>query len=743
MSQPHAEQRLRSCPFCEASCGIVATVDPGARRVLAVRGDEADPASRGFVCAKSQALIGVREDPDRIRTPLRRRGRDFEEIGWEEAFDEAAARLRAIQKAHGGTSIGYYFGNPTAHRPALALYAPVLLKAIGTNQIYWVGTIDQAPKMFSSTLMFGDPWMVSLADVDRTDHLLLIGANPVVSNGSVLIAPGLRRRIEAIRARGGKVVVVDPRFTESARIADRHVPIVPGTDALLLLGMVHCLFDEDRIAPGRLAGMVTGLETLRQVAAAYPPERVAVPTGIAAATIRELARDFATAPSAAIYGRTGTCTQRFGSLANWLIDALHILTGNLDRPGGAMFSRGVPLSFNTLPMGEGPPIGRWHSRVRKLPEFMGMLPASAIADEILTSGDGRLRAFVTQAGNPVLSHPNSSRIAEAFASLDFMLSLDIYLNETTRHADIILPSQDYAEISDFPAATAYSMVRRFAKWSPPLIAPAGEIPSDAEILSELAARIRGVPVAQVEAEMIDELLSLAQAAGRAECQGLGRDEMRAVLDAAPGPDRVYDIMLRAGPHGDAFGAVPGGLSLAALRAHPHGLDLGPLTEELPAMLKTADGRIDIAPAAMLADLERLERATAAEVDGTMLLIGRRDARSKNSWLHNVASLSKGRERCTLLVHPQDAARLGLVDGDLARIESRVDALVAPVELSSEIMPGVVSLPHGWGHDEPDTRQHIARARAGVNANRLIDDAALDEPSATSVLNGVPVIVRAA
>lgn len=714
-------------------------MDRPTAEVVAVRGDKADPASRGYICAKAHGLVGLRRDPDRIRMPLRRRDRDFEEIGWEEALDEAASRLKAIRDAHGGPSIGYYLGNPTAHRPALALYVPVLLQAIGTNQIYWVGTIDQAPKMLASMLMFGNPWMVSLPDIDRTDHLLLIGANPVVSNGSVLIAPGIGRRIAGVRARGGKVVVVDPRRSETADIADEHIPIVPGSDALLLMAMVETLFRDGLVRLGRLGDLVRGLAVLRETVAAFSPDRVAAATGVSADTIRRMAREFAAAPSAAIYGRTGTCTQRFGSLANWLIDVLHVLTGNLDRPGGAMFSPGAVLSFNTLPQPGGAPIGRWHSRVRHLPEFMGMLPAAAMADEILTPGEGRVRGFVTQAGNPVLSHPNSARIAEALRSLEFFLSIDIYVNETTRFADIILPSQDYAEISDFPAATSYSMMRKFAKWSAPLLPATAGALSDAQILTELAARLRGIAPAAVEAELVDGLLRASQASGRVECRGLDLDAMRAAIGDRAGPDRIYDIMLRAGPFGDAFGVVPDGLNLDRLRAHPHGLDLGPLTAVLPGMLATPDKLIDLAPVILLDDVARLAKELdAVDRPERMLLIGRRDVRSKNSWMHNVAALAKGKARCTLLLHPQDATRLGLCAGDEARVESDAGAVIAPVGVSDEIMPGVASLPHGWGHGGVDTRQRVAAQRAGVNANIVIDDVTLDVPSATSVLNGVPV-----
>ena len=730
-------KHFRNCPFCEAICGLELTLDGG--EIRSIRGDPQDPASRGHLCPKSQALAGLRADPDRVRRPLRRRGRDFEEIGWDAAIDEVCGRLSEIRKQQGPDSVGFYFGNPLGHRPGLSLYLPVLLRALATKQNYWVGPLDQSPKLMSTLLMFGMRGSKSLPDIDRTDHLVIIGANPVVSNGSLVIAPGFRERMRAIQGRGGKVVVIDPRRTETAAAADRHVAIRPGTDALLLMAMVETLFAEDLVRIGRLADLVDGLATLRDAARGFPPDRVARVCGVDPHVIRQLARDFAAAPSAVIYGRLGTCVQDFGSVCNWLIDALNILTGNLDRPGGAMFQPGAPFSARAMRDGAGQPIGRWRSRVRGLPEFVGMLPAAVLAEEILEPGEGQVKAFITLAGNPVLSHPNGRRIDAALASLEFMASIDIYVNETTRHAQVILPSRDYLEESDFPAAISHSMVRNYVKWSPPLYEADAESLSDATILTRLAAGLRGVPPAQVEDEMLDTLLRAVQAGGRPECRALSLEEMRREIGDEPGGDRLFDVMLRAGEYGDAFGRVPGGISLAKLRDHPHGLDLGPLAQRLPGMLGTPDGKIHIAPDLLMQDLERLgARLEQAEDPNAMLLIGRRDPRSKNSWLHNVPALAKGKDRCAAMIHPLDAERHGLADGDDVELATETGRVVAPVTISADIMPGVVSLPHGYGHGGEGTRQQVAASKPGASANDLIGEWRLDVPSGSSVLNGVPV-----
>jgi anaerobic selenocysteine-containing dehydrogenase len=738
-------QHLRSCAFCEAACGIVVTADHRTRSVTRVRGDPQDPFSQGFICAKALALTELQADPDRLRRPVRRQGSDFIEISWEQAIAESADRLKAIQSAHGRHSVAYYFGNPSGHKAPFILYGPLLMEALGSMQVYSPGTLDQIPKFVSATLMFGGPLIQGIADIDRTSHLIIMGANPVVSQGSMIVAPGIADRIKQVRKRGGKVIVIDPRRTETAGIADEHHAIRPGTDAFLLFAMIDTLFTEGWVRLGRAQGLLKGLDTLRALAAEFPPERVADVTGIEAVTIRRLARDFAAAPSGVIHGRTGTCTQRFGSVSGWLIDALNVLTGNLDRPGGAMFTNGgipMPLLFNETFKEGVPPLGRWHSRVGKLPESIGMLPTAALADEILVPGEGQVRALVTQAGNIALSNPNGAKLMHAFESLEFMLSFDIYVNETTRHADLIIPGPSYAEHSDFAAVTPYESCRKYIKWAPPIFAPEAGTPHDWEIFAGIAARLQGISVMELEERYVRRLLEKALTDGRHECRGVSFDAARAAIGDSPGPDRLFDIMLRSGPFGDAFGAVADGLNLDRLRAHPHGLDLGPLTGQLPQVLKTPDGLIDMAPPLLVADVPRMREAlTETRPDGALLMIGRRHARSKNAWMHNVRLLTKGKDPCTLLMHPRDAAARGLSDGDRAELRTAVDKLIVPVEINDEVMPGVVSLPHGWGHGMPGTRQRVANAHAGVNANAIIDEGALDVPSASTILNGVPVTVN--
>lgn len=736
---------LRSCAFCEARCGIQVTADPVKREILRVEGDKDDPFSKGYICAKAYALTELHGDPDRLKQPLRRRGRDFEEIGWEEALDEAADRLKGIQNKYGQHSVGYYFGNPNAHKGPLLLYMGMLMEALGTMQVYSPGTLDQIPKWVSGMLMFGSPLVQPLADLDHTDHLILIGTNPVVAQGSMIVAPGFRSRIKEIRKRGGKVVVIDPRRTETAEIADEHISIIPGTDAYLLFAMIQVLFDEGLHQLGRAGGLVKNYAELQRLANRYPPERVQGVTGVPADTIRRLAWEMARAPTAAMHGRTGTCTQRFGTVTGWLIDALNILTGNLDRRGGSMFAAYgavTPVLGNVKWENGIPPIGRWHARVSGLPESCGMLPTAALADEILTPGEGQVRGFVTQAGNPLLSNPHGARLAEAFDSLEFMLSLDVYMNETTRHADIIIPGPSYAEHADFNVVTHYEMLRKFVKWAPPIFDPPPGMPDDWEVFAGLAARLRGITAEQAEREYFEGMVTQALAAGRPECADVDLKTACAALDDTPGADRLFDALIRSGPYGDAFGRVPDGLTLAKVREHPHGLDLGPLTEELPGVLETPDGLIDLAPSMLVEDVGRME-AWIREADDSdkLILIGRRQTRSNNSWMHNLHLLVKGKERCTLLIHPNDAERCGLKTGDTARIGTDIGMIEAPVEVSDEIREGVVSLPHGWGHNKPNTRLRIASAKPGVNVNAIIDPMGLDVPTATTILNGVPVSVE--
>jgi anaerobic selenocysteine-containing dehydrogenase len=724
-----------TCPLCEATCGLEITVSDGA--VARIRGDADDVLSHGFVCPKGASLQELHDDPDRVRTPLLRApGGGLRPASWDEAFAEIDRRLPAIRAAHGNDAVGVYIGNPSAHNLSTLVYGRVLLKALQTRNVFSASTVDQYPKQMASALMFGSGMTVAVPDVDRTDHLLVLGANPLASNGSLLTAPDMRGRLRAIRARGGKVVVIDPRRTRTAREADEHHFIRPGTDALLLFALVHTLFDERIADPGPLARHLAGLDTIRELAAAIAPQDVAAACGIAAPEIRRMARELAAAPRAAIYGRIGTTTQRFGTTASWLVDVLNVVTGNLDRPGGAMFPRTAAGSSNTAGepgRGRGAAFGRWSSRVRGLGEVFGELPAACLAEEIETPGEGQIRALLTIAGNPAVSTPNSGRLAAALDELEFMVSLDVYVNETTRHADVILPGPSPLQRSHYDLALLGFAVRNVANYSPPALEPDTSVPAEWETLLRLTGVVTGQgPAADVGA--IDRFVALEAARRQASdpwspLHGRDPEDLLAELEPRVGPERILDLQLRGGPYR---------LTLADLEAAPHGVDLGPLQPRIPEVLRTPSGKIELAPAALVADVARLHEALAAPVNGGMVLVGRRDLRSNNSWMHNLPMLVRGKPRCTALVHPDDAERLGLVDGEPAQVRSRAGAIVLPVEVTDDVMPGVVSIPHGWGHDLPGVDLRVAAEHAGTNSNVLTDELAVEPLSGTAVLNGIPV-----
>jgi anaerobic selenocysteine-containing dehydrogenase len=724
-----------TCPLCEATCGLEITVSDG--KVGRIRGDVDDVLSHGFVCPKGASLRELHDDPDRLRTPLLRApGGGFRAASWDEAIAEIDRRLRAIQEEHGRDAVAVYIGNPNAHNLSSLIYARVLVKALQTRNLFSASTVDQYPKQLASALMFGTGLTVPVPDVDRTDHLLILGANPLASNGSLLTAPDMRGRLRAIRARGGKVVVVDPRRTRTAHEADEHHFIRPGTDALLLFALTHTLFDECMADPRPLARHLAGLDEIRELAGQISPEDVAATCAIEAPEIRRMARELAQAPRAAVYGRIGTTTQRFGTTASWLIDVLNILTGNLDRPGGAMFPRPAAGSSNTTGepgRGRGGKFGRWRSRVRGLDEIFGELPAACLAEEIETPGEGQVRALLTLAGNPAVSTPNSDRLAGALENLDFMVSVDIYVNETTRHADVILPAPSPLQRSHYDLALMSFAVRNVANYSPPVLGPDPAVPAEWKTLLRLTGVARGQgPDADVAA--IDRFVAL-EAARRQTADPYspvhGRDPEEVLAELAPreGPERILDLQLRCGPYR---------LTLAELEAAPHGIDLGPLEPRIPEVLRTRSGKIELVPEALVADVARLHEALAEPVNGAMVLVGRRDVRSNNSWMHNLPMLMKGKPRCTALVHSVDAERLGLTDGEPATVRSRTGEVVVPVEVTDDVMPGVVSIPHGWGHDLPGMALGVAADRAGTNTNVLADELLLEPLSGTAVLNGIPV-----
>jgi anaerobic selenocysteine-containing dehydrogenase len=725
----------RTCPLCEATCGL--EIVTRGREIVAIRGDDENPFSRGYLCPKAPALKHLDADPDRLRQPLVRRGSTWSAVSWDEAFAEIERGLAPLLAGQ-RDAIAVYLGNPSVHSLPLALYARVFLRALGSRNVYSASTVDQMPKQVSAGYMFGGALTIPVPDLDRTQFLLILGADPVVSNGSLMTAPDVRRRLQAIRERGGKVVVIDPRRSRTAEDASEHHFIRPGTDALFLLALVHTCFAEGLVRPGRLAEHLNGLAEVEAAAREFTPEIVAPVCGIDAATIRRLARELAAAPCGAVYGRVGTCTQEFGTAASWLVDVLNAITGNLDRPGGAMFTRAAAGAANTRGAGgrgKGIRLGRRKSRVRGLPEVFGELPVACLAEEIETPGDGQIRALVTIAGNPVLSNPDGARLARALASLDFMVSLDIYLNETTRHANVILPGLSPLEQPHYDVALWQLAIRNYAHWSAPVFTAPADRPQDWEVMLRLSGLVTGQG-ANADVGALDDFVA-AQLAQSSIDGGTTAGDVMAAVEPRRGPERLVEIMLRTGPYGDGFGAKPDGLTLARLEASPHGVDLGALAPRLPEVLRTPSGRVELAPPEILADVPRL-RSRLQRMDAGFRLVGRRDLRSNNSWMHNIENLVRGPERCTLWVHPDDARRLGLADGRAAQVRSLAGILEVPVEVTDAVMPGVVSLPHGWGHDAPGTKLRVAAAHAGVNSNLLADVVSMDPLSGNSVLNGIPV-----
>ncbi len=737
---------LRICPLCEATCGLSLTVAEDGR-ITGARGDRDDVFSHGFVCPKGAAFGGLDADPDRLTAPLVRRDGRLVETGWAEAYRAVADGLGRVLAGGDPRAVGVFLGNPNVHTVAGGLYPGALLKALRTPNVFTASTLDQMPKHVACGHLYGDPNAIPVPDLDRTGYLLIIGANPAVSNGSLATAADFPGKLKALRRRGGRVVVVDPARTRTAELADRHVALRPGTDAALLFAMVQVLFAEDLVDLGALAGHVSGVEEVRRLAADLPPEAVAEVCGVPAAEIRTLARELAAAPRAAVYGRLGTTAATFGTLASWLVDVLNVLTGNLDRPGGAMF----PLSATgrrprpDAGPGRGFRVGRWHSRVSGYPEVKGELPATALAEEIDTPGEGRIRALLAIAGNPVLSAPDSDRLDRALAGLDFMVSVDPYLTETSRHAHVVLPPPRPACSPHYDFAFATLAVRNTVRYSRPVVPLPDGRPDESEILARLVMIASGAgpeaDPAAVDTEAIRRLLAQATADPHSPVHGREPDELAAALTGRTGYERRLDAMLRLGPYGDAFGAEPDGVSLRAVLDHPHGIDLGPLAPRIPGVLSTPSGTVELAPAPLVADVPRLRSALAERADG-LLLIGRRHLRSNNSWLHNVPALTGGTNRCTLRMHPADAERAGLADGATARVKGEAGEVEVPVEVTEAMRPGVVSLPHGWGHDRPGTRQTVAAREPGANVNRLLDGARLDPLSGTAALNGVPVQVTA-
>ncbi len=774
---PHAAlsatTHLRICPLCEACCGLEIKVRDN--QVISIRGHEADVFSAGYICPKGVALKDLHEDPDRLRTPLIKRKGVFEPATWDDAFAEIARRLPAVTQSHGRNATGVIFGNPSAHKTGLMLYIPRLVKALGTHNVFSASTLDQMPRHLSSGLLFGHWMSVPVPDIARCDLLIVLGANPVASNGSMWTVPDFKGHASAMQARGGQLVVIDPRRTETAALANAHHFIRPGADVFLLLGMVHTLFAEGLARPGRMAEFVTGIDDIRRAIgdfSDFSADKVASRCAVPADTIRSLTRQLATTPRASLYARIGACTQEFGTLTTWLVDVINTLTGHLDEPGGAMFAKAAAFAGNTMGepgAGRGVSTGRIKSRVSGAPEVMSEFPITCLAEEIETPGVGQIRALITVATNPVLSSPNGQRLARALEGLDFMVSMDIYLNETTRHADVILPGLSPLEDLHYDVPFPQMSWRNHARYSPPVLqregASASQPQPEWETLLRLAAIASGKQVGMSAAQIDDETFM-------EDTRKLFGDGAQAVLDATQGlhgPERLLDVALRTGPHGAGFGDEsaknPQALTLAKVKASSAagGIDLGELSPRIPELLRTLSGKIELAPTLMLNDLQRAAADLTRPVPD-MVIIGRRDVRSNNSWMHNLPILAKGPMRCTAMVHPADARRLGLVDGELTQItaarapatgqgqangprlgdqaQQSPQTLQVQVKISDDMMPGVVSLPHGWGHDLPGTSQKLAAQRPGANLNALLDENWRDPLSGNAVLSGLEVTLKA-
>lgn len=685
----------RACNLCEAICGL--EIKYVGNQVISIAGDKDDPFSRGHVCPKAVALKDIYEDPNRLRQPVRRTEKGWETISWQEAFDEAAAKLKAIQVKHGNNAVAMYAGNPSVHNSGTFLAGTGLIRALKTKNIFSATSTDQLPHHFAAWQMFGHPFLLPIPDIDHTDFWLIMGGNPIASNGSLMTVPDVANRLKAIQQRGGKVVVIDPRFTETAAKADEHHFIRPATDVYLLLAMLHVVFAEGL---DKSPDDVTGLETLKEIVAEFSPEKVEGQTGINAATIRQIVHDFTKAKSAVAYGRIGLSTQAFGGACQWLLNAFNVVTGNVDKVGGAMFTQPA-MDILSVSKGLYDKYNRYRSRVRSLPEFMGELPVSALAEEILTEGEGQIKALITSCGNPILSTPNGRQLDTAFEKLEFMVSIDIYINETTRHAHLILPPATGLEVSHYDLTFNALAVRNVTRFSEPLFPKSDEAKYDWEIFQELTARLTGEYTTDFQAQ---------------------------------DPHAKVDMGLR-------FGAYK--LNLDELRKHPHGIDLGPLKPCLFDRIQTVDKKIHLAPELLLKDVLRIHKLfnnTQLSADFDLMLINRRNVRDNNSWMHNSERLIKGRNRCTLLIHPQDAAQRKVEEGTMVKIRSRVGEIQVPAELTDKMMHGVVCLPHGYGHNRAGVQLPVAQAHAGVSVNDLTDELILDELTGNAVFGGVPVQV---
>lgn len=719
------EQKVTYCRICEPLCGLIATVEDG--RLVNLRPDRDHPLSQGRACPKGIAFADVQNDPDRVLAPLRRQpDGSFAEVSWDEALGDIAARLQATLDTHGGASVGQYFGNPAAFGYAASLWSGLFMKRIGAGHLYSAGSQDINSRYVASKLLYGAATQIPFPDLPRTDFLFMLGANPLVSHGSALRVPRVKDDLSGIVKRGGRVVVVDPRRTETAA-AYEHVAVRPDSDAWLMLSMLHVVFAEGLEDRAAIAAHTSGIATLRSLCDGFAPEETEARTGVPAQTVRAVAHDFASAPTAVAYGRTGACLGNHGTLVSFLIDALNVVTGNLDRPGGALMSHQV---IPVEDMGERQGAFGYNakrSRIGDFPDVFGSFPAALIAEEITTPGDGQLKALFVFAGNPVLSVPNSAALEDALGRLDLMVSLDIYVNETNRHADYILPSTTFLERDDMPMAYAACCPTVFIQATEPVLEPAGQARPEWEVFEELAGRMRLSMLATGPMERLNPVLCWLERRG-----------LRMT------PRRMMNLLLRIGPYGDRFGLRRGGLNARRLRENPHGIVLADHAPDgvLSKVVAHDGGKVCLDPPEIVGEVDRLGRATTTTADFPLLAIGMRELRSQNSWMHNSPTLMKGKRKQRARVNEADAQAAGLRTGDLGRIVSATGAVELEVLITDEVQPGTVAIPQGWGHRGGGWR--LANSNPGVNVNELTSSRPedLEALAGMSVLNGVAIRLEA-
>lgn len=754
MADPNIHHR--TCNLCEAMCGIEIKHDKG--KVISIKGDKKDPLSQGFICPKAVALQDLHDDPDRLRYPLLKTPDGWERISWENAFNETASRLRGVQAKHGKNAVGVYLGNPNVHNHGSMLTLFPFLESLNTENRYSATSVDQLAPMLASLKMFGNQVLLPVPDIDRTEYMVCLGANPMASNGSLMTAPGFKHRVKALQQRGGKFINIDPRQTETADIADEHHFIRPGSDALFLMAIVHTLFRTDKVNLGKAQNYTQGINILRNMVMGFSPEKVEKHVGINAKIIRQIASDFADAKRACFYGRFGISTQNFGGLSCWLIYVINTITGNLDRKGGMMFTQPA-IDFAGLGqlVGETGTFNTRTSRVRKLPEFNGEYPAVTMADEMLTPGDGQIKAMVLAAGNPVLSVPNGEKVAQGLAQCEFVVAIDFYMNESTQHADIILPPTGPLEHSHYDLIFHGLAVRNTVKYSPPLFAPAPDTRHDWQIYLELTRRMEArSPLSWAKSEAKYQILNALRADGLLDLLIRTGPYGSQIPQFSDLQERIVDLLYdRLSPRSAARLALDLSpysyrtkdrahfLSIKKLEEHPHGLDIGPLESCLPDKLATKNKQLNLVPKIYLKDVSRLQQqmeTARGQNSETFYLIGRRHIRSNNSWLHNSQRLVKGKNRCTALIHSDDAKRLNIADGDLITVSTYSGEIEIPAEVTDRIMPSVISIPHGWGHGKAGTKLAVANEHAGVSVNDITDDRAIDQLTGVAALSGQPVTV---